>query len=62
MKFKCRFCKLVFECETFEILEDYQEFPVTKLSQCWITRRGIPHDLKPFFPKKEKYNLYRSES
>jgi len=40
MKLSCRFCKIVFECETFEQIAGVQG------EQCYITRPGITHELK----------------
>lgn len=40
MKLSCRFCKIVFECETFEQIAGVQN------EQCYITRPGITHELK----------------
>ncbi len=49
MKFKCKFCKIIFTIETFDELEEFRAIPVTKKSQCFITRKGVPHNLKPHF-------------
>lgn len=40
MKLRCRFCKIVFTCESFEQVAMIQN------EQCFITRRGIHHELK----------------
>ena len=47
MKFKCKFCKLVWNFKEFDELKKY------KKQQCYITRKGVPHDLKPFFNKED---------
>ena len=49
IKFKCKFCKIIFTIETFDELEEFRAIPVTKKSQCFITRKGVPHNLKPHF-------------
>tara|TARA_R110001592_G_scaffold359564_1_gene666381 strand:+ start:505 stop:654 length:150 start_codon:yes stop_codon:yes gene_type:complete len=46
MIFECRFCKLHFDCKTFEEMTDHNS------KQCYITIKGVPHDLKPFFDRK----------
>jgi len=38
-KFVCRFCKLQFDCASFEEVQKIQN------TQCWITVRGINHSL-----------------
>jgi len=38
-KMRCRYCKIVFECETFEQVAMIQN------EQCYITRKGINHQL-----------------
>ncbi len=43
MKFKCKYCKIVFNCSTFEEIEKH------KKTQCFITRKGVTHDLKAIF-------------
>jgi len=40
MKFQCRYCKIVFECSTFEECRAIQD------EQCFVTLRGITHSLK----------------
>jgi len=40
MKFVCRFCKILFVCETFEQVGGIQ------MTQCYITRKGITHSLQ----------------
>ena len=40
MKLQCRFCKIGFDCETFEQVAMIQN------QQCFITREGIKHELK----------------
>jgi len=39
MKFKCRYCKLVFECTTFDEVREVQN------TQCWVTMRGVTHSV-----------------
>ena len=39
-KLKCRYCKIVFECKTWE------QVKMIQIEQCYITRKGIPHNLK----------------
>lgn len=53
MDFRCKYCKIHFEIKTFEQLEKFHEIPVTEKSQCFITRKGVPHDLKPFFKRSK---------
>lgn len=48
MKFKCKFCSLIFDCETFE------EYTKHNSTQCWVTIKGVPHDLKAHFERKVK--------
>ena len=38
-KMRCRYCKIVFECSTFEQVAMIQN------EQCYITRAGINHQL-----------------
>jgi len=38
-KLQCRFCKIIFECETFE------QVAMIQTEQCYITRPGITHSL-----------------
>lgn len=40
MKLECRFCKIIFICETFEQVAQVQT------EDCYITRTGIKHELK----------------
>lgn len=40
MKLVCRFCKILFICETFEQIGGIQA------TQCYITRQGITHSLQ----------------
>jgi len=39
MKLICRYCKIVFDCETFEQVAGIQS------AQCYITRSGVTHSL-----------------
>lgn len=48
MLFKCKFCKLTFDCKTWEDREKHNN------TQCYITVKGVPHELKPHFPRKVK--------
>lgn len=48
MIFKCRYCKITFDCKTFEDIEK------RKKEQCYITKKGVPHDIKPYFPRRVK--------
>jgi len=40
MKLQCKYCKIVFICETFEQVGQVQT------TQCYVTREGLTHDLK----------------
>lgn len=40
MKLFCRFCKILFICDTFEQIGGIQN------EQCYITREGITHSLQ----------------
>jgi len=40
MKLQCRYCKIMFICETFEQIAGIQG------QQCYITRTGVTHELK----------------
>lgn len=40
MKLFCKYCKIQFECSTFEQVASIQN------AQCYITRDGITHDLR----------------
>lgn len=40
MRMVCRFCRIVFECDTFEQIAMIQN------EDCYITRRGIKHGLR----------------
>ena len=48
MIFKCKFCKLHFDCKTFEEMTKHNQ------TQCYITVKGVPHNLKPYFDRKVK--------
>lgn len=39
MKLRCKYCKIVFECEDFEQVKGIQN------EQCYITRIGVCHSL-----------------
>lgn len=40
IKFQCRYCKIIFEAQTFE------QVSMIQMQQCFITRLGINHSLK----------------
>ena len=40
MKFECRYCKLIFECLSWEDAAEIQS------QQCWVTVRGVTHSLR----------------
>ncbi len=40
MKFECRFCKIVFECKTWEDCQKIQS------EQCFVTMKGVTHSLR----------------
>jgi len=40
MKLQCRFCKIIFTCESFE------QVAMIQTQDCFITRMGIKHELK----------------
>jgi len=42
MRLRCSFCKIVFECETFE------QVAMIQTQQCFITLRGITHKLSEY--------------
>jgi len=40
MKFECKYCKLIFECLSWEDAAEIQS------QQCWVTVRGVTHSLR----------------
>jgi len=43
MKFKCKYCSIIFSAATFEQIEYIQD------SQCYVTMNGVNHDLTAVF-------------
>ena len=43
MNFKCKYCQLRFE------IEHFQEIVKVNNTQCYVTRKGVNHDLKAVF-------------